>query len=74
MRRRLCYAELVSRSDLEPWGELAERLARAELRRVTWRGGVAKLSEMEGVDDRFWGAMSPERSSPDDERPRRVDR
>ena len=39
--------------------DLAERQARAEQRRNTWRGGVAKLADMDAVDDEFWGAMSP---------------
>jgi hypothetical protein len=38
----------------------AERQARAEQRRRTWRGGVAKIDEMETLDDAFWAAMSPE--------------
>jgi hypothetical protein len=37
----------------------AERQARAARRRVTWRGGVAKLADMDRVDDEFWGAMPP---------------
>jgi len=39
--------------------ELAERQARAAHRRDTWQGGVARLADMEAMDDEFWGAMSP---------------
>jgi hypothetical protein len=39
--------------------ELAEREARAAERRGTWQGGIAKLADMEAVDDEFWGAMLP---------------
>jgi len=39
--------------------ELAERQARAALRRSTWQGGVAKLADMVDVDDEFWGALLP---------------
>lgn len=40
--------------------DAAERQARAEQRRRTWRGGIVKLADMEAVDDEFWGAMLPE--------------
>jgi hypothetical protein len=33
--------------------DLAERQARAEQRRNTWRGGVAKLAHMDAIDDEF---------------------
>jgi hypothetical protein len=46
----------VNRTESSP-----ERQARAEQRRRTWRGGVAKLEDMEALDDAFWAAMSPER-------------
>jgi hypothetical protein len=39
--------------------ELAEREARAAHRRNTWGGGVARLADMDAVDDEFWGAMLP---------------
>jgi hypothetical protein len=50
----LCYAAGVSDK------ELAEREARAARRRSSWHGGVTKLSEMESVNEGFWGAMLPE--------------
>jgi hypothetical protein len=49
----LCYATDVIGK------ERAEAEARAAHRRSTWQGGVAKLADMEAVDDEFWGAMLP---------------
>jgi hypothetical protein len=36
------------------------RKERAERRRATWTGGVAKISEMEQVDAVFWAGTSGE--------------
>jgi hypothetical protein len=52
-RSTLCYVLNVNGK------ELAERAARAAHRRSTWEGGVAKLGDMDAVDDEFWGAMLP---------------
>lgn len=34
------------------------RQGRADVRRATWRGGVATFAEVDSADETFWSAMS----------------
>lgn len=47
----VCYGGRMSGKDL------ADQEAEAARRRNTWQGGVAKLADMQDVDDGFWGAI-----------------